>query len=46
MIANAVFLVLILAGTLLACVGTAKWVDLEIRRQARGDTAAAVRRWQ
>ncbi len=37
MIANLVFLALILVGTVLACVGVAVWVDVSVRAQIRED---------
>jgi hypothetical protein len=46
MIANVVFLAMIVTATGLACVGAAVWVDWSIRQQIREDkTRVAARRW-
>lgn len=44
MIANVVFLVLILVGSVLAAVGVALWVDVSVRAQVREGRTPA-RRW-
>lgn len=44
MIANLVFLALILTGVVLACVGVAAWVDVSVRAQIREDRTQ-LERW-
>lgn len=47
MIANAVFLLMVVAATGLACVGAALWVELAVREHVRRDVPLqqARRRW-